>query len=276
MHAHCAEDILTEVQYYGPDYELAVRASNMDNANSKQYLERTTASLIESLRNTAHAPSVQSTEVPRVALDGRAEEDDDILDDMDVDDNPDVRMTQRQHDQKITRDDELYESDDESHAAAIGVLRQNGVPKNRNITDLPKAEPVASDFETDSGAALPRAPIDELFKVLAADANAEVQAEVMEAKTMGLATAMVAGETGPSNAPSRSHSQGAFDNDGDVSMEDSVPVTGPSILSEMLATNAAEPLSPADSIPSTPAKSVVAPAGVVVPKIEEADVPQTL
>merc|ERR1711939_299144 len=55
-------------EYYAPDYELDVRPSNMDNANSKEYLEKILTQVLENLKRTAHAPSVQMTDVPRESL----------------------------------------------------------------------------------------------------------------------------------------------------------------------------------------------------------------
>ena len=54
-------------EYYGPDYELDVRASNMENANSKDYLEKIKIQVIENLKKTAHAPSVQMQEIGRAS-----------------------------------------------------------------------------------------------------------------------------------------------------------------------------------------------------------------
>ncbi|KAE8450694.1 histone deacetylase [Mollisiaceae sp. DMI_Dod_QoI] len=126
-------------EYYGPDYELDVRSSNMENANSREYLEKIKTQVIENLKKTAHAPSVQMTEVPRTTLTGATDEDEDILDDEDEDMNKDVRSTKRRWDQRITRDDELDESEDEEEAKANGVSAKEG-PKRRNISADPDIE----------------------------------------------------------------------------------------------------------------------------------------
>ncbi|RKO97620.1 hypothetical protein CXG81DRAFT_8464, partial [Caulochytrium protostelioides] len=44
--------------YYGPHYKLDIPASNMDNHNSRAYLEKLQMQAIESLRHIARAPSV--------------------------------------------------------------------------------------------------------------------------------------------------------------------------------------------------------------------------
>src|SRR4051812_41208626 len=96
-------------QYFAPDYELDVRPSNMDNANSPEYLEKIRNQVIDNIRRTG-APSVQLTDVPRNPLmDGMDDEADRAADDEDEDMNPDVRSTQRRWDKAVARDDEFEE-----------------------------------------------------------------------------------------------------------------------------------------------------------------------
>ncbi|KAM3581542.1 histone deacetylase (class I) Clr6 [Umbelopsis sp. WA50703] len=52
-------------EYFGPEYKLDVRATNMKNSNSRQYLEKLTTEIIENLRSMPFAPSVGLQEVPR-------------------------------------------------------------------------------------------------------------------------------------------------------------------------------------------------------------------
>ncbi|ROW04867.1 hypothetical protein VMCG_04882 [Cytospora schulzeri] len=119
-------------EYYGPDYELDVRPSNMENANSNEYLEKIKNAVVENLKKTA-APSVQMQDVPRQSLGGLTDEDDAMLDDLDDDQNKDVRMTQRRWEKHVARDDEFEESDDEEMAGANGVYQVNG--KGKSIMD---------------------------------------------------------------------------------------------------------------------------------------------
>lgn len=104
----------------------------MENANSTEYLEKIKNAVIENLKKTG-APSVQMQDVPRQSLGGMTDEDDAELDDLDEDRNKDVRMTQRRWEQKVTRDDEFEESDDEEMAEANGVYQTNG--KRKSIMD---------------------------------------------------------------------------------------------------------------------------------------------
>jgi histone deacetylase 1/2 len=201
-------------KYYGPDYELDVRASNMENANSRDYLDKIKNQVIANLRKTAHAPSVQSTEIPRTTLLGGIDEDEDILDDADEDMNKDVRHTERSWDKHVTRDDEFDESDDEEQNRANGVHSQPGPSKRRNIMDYQNPNTAASDIEMDSGVATPEAREEAVPAVI--EANAEVNAKVMEAKVAE------AGEAGPSNAPSAGarSNKSKVDVEGDTTMEE--------------------------------------------------------
>ena len=52
-------------EYYGPDYKLNVRASNMFNVNSPEYLDRIMTQIYKNLDHTKYAPSVQMHYVPR-------------------------------------------------------------------------------------------------------------------------------------------------------------------------------------------------------------------
>ncbi|KAI1138134.1 hypothetical protein F5Y05DRAFT_52194 [Hypoxylon sp. FL0543] len=134
--------------YYGPDFTLDVRASNMENANSPEYLEKIKNQLIENLRRTAHVPSVQMQDVPRHSMGAMSDEEEAELDDLDEDENKDVRMTQRQWEQRIERDNEYEESDNEELDKANGIHR-NGSTR-RTFIDYRN-----SDVEADSGVATP-------------------------------------------------------------------------------------------------------------------------
>ncbi|GAB1206619.1 hypothetical protein APSETT445_005309 [Aspergillus pseudonomiae] len=120
-------------EYFAPDYELDVRPSNMDNANTKEYLDKIRVQVVENLKRTSFAPSVQMTDVPRDPLvEGMDDEADAILDDLDEDENKDKRFTKRRFDQYVEKPGELSDSDDEEESAANGVRRQPGVLKRRN------------------------------------------------------------------------------------------------------------------------------------------------
>ncbi|KAM3586132.1 histone deacetylase [Umbelopsis sp. WA50703] len=89
-------------EYFGPDYRLDVKASNMENMNTPEYLEKIKLQVFENLSRTAFAPSVQIQEVPA---------DHDMSDDED-EDNPDDRIPERLWDRRIVPDNEFYDSDE--------------------------------------------------------------------------------------------------------------------------------------------------------------------
>eukprot|EP00249_Psilotum_nudum_P013113 c24157_g1_i2 orf=493-2652(+) len=65
-------------EYFGPDYTLHVAPSNMENQNSKQYLENIRERLLENLSKLQHVPSVPFQErPPDTELPEQDDEDDD-------------------------------------------------------------------------------------------------------------------------------------------------------------------------------------------------------
>ncbi|RCI03569.1 histone deacetylase [Rhizopus stolonifer] len=89
-------------EYFGPDYKLDVRPSNMENLNTPDYLEKIKTQVFENLSRTLFAPSVQMQEVPR---DMEMSEDED---EQDADD----RYSQNFWDRRIVPDNEYYDSDE--------------------------------------------------------------------------------------------------------------------------------------------------------------------
>ncbi|KAJ4016445.1 histone deacetylase [Fusarium irregulare] len=125
-------------EYYAPDFELNVRSSNMENSNSREYLEKITSSVIDNLRQTGPAPSVQLQDVPRKPFGGMTDEEEAELDDLDEDENKDVRMTEHRWDKHVEHDNEFEASDDDEMARANGATRQNG--NKRSFNDYRKGE----------------------------------------------------------------------------------------------------------------------------------------
>lgn len=123
----------------------------MENANSKDYLEKIKIQVIENLKRTAFAPSVQMTDVPRDPP-GMDDEADAILDDMDEDENKDVRHTKRRWDKYIEKDGELSDSEPEDEAGNTHARRQATTPKRRNIQDH---RPAHLNTDNESVAATP-------------------------------------------------------------------------------------------------------------------------
>jgi histone deacetylase 1/2 len=92
--------------YYGPDFRLFVPSNNMD---TREYLEKYKIKVIEILRSTQHAPSVQMHEVPSDAYTFSDEEDDQGEREHDAE----MRMMERQRDKRIVPDNEFSDSEEE-------------------------------------------------------------------------------------------------------------------------------------------------------------------
>lgn len=125
-------------EYFGPDYRLDVRPSNMENLNTREYLDKVKEQVFENLRHIAPAPSVQGHVEPRLAHDM-------ALDDVDDDkDDPDVRASkiQRLRDQRVQRDGEMSDSEDEGEGGRRDRHSHKPVPQ-------PSA-PEAMELETDT------------------------------------------------------------------------------------------------------------------------------
>ncbi|KAK0754341.1 histone deacetylase RPD3-like protein [Schizothecium vesticola] len=202
--------------YYGPDYELDVRSSNMENANSCEYLEKIKNNVIENLRRTAPVPSVQMQDIPRASM-GMTDDQEDEMDDLDEDENRDARMTQRQWEKKVSRHDEFEDSDDEDMAEANGVYKPNGQPR-RSILDFPNPHAAPEDeMEVDSGVATPVPKPAEAAAETAGDnddtvlEDADPQPAAVETET--------ATEAAPA-APAPAPAPAPIDKDGDVDMDD--------------------------------------------------------
>ncbi|KAH6650484.1 hypothetical protein F5144DRAFT_588949 [Chaetomium tenue] len=200
--------------YYGPDYELDVRSSNMENANSYEYLEKIKIAVIENLKRTAHAPSVQMQDVPRQSM-GMSDDQEAELDDRDEEENPDARLTQRQWEKRVERQDEYEESDDEDMARANGVYKPDG--RSRQDTNFRPNNKDDGTMEVDSRAATPpepaaEAPVDNDDPMMEEEL-AEVLAEVAEMEAQDAATAEKA-----ASEQAAETEKPKIDGDGDVDM----------------------------------------------------------
>ena len=96
-------------EYFGPEYRLDVRPSNMEDLNTREYLDKVTAQVFENLRHVAPAPSVQGHVEPRLAHDMALEDEDDDRDDTNLRPN----QIQRIQDKRVQHEAELSDSDDD-------------------------------------------------------------------------------------------------------------------------------------------------------------------
>ncbi|EXJ92039.1 histone deacetylase 1/2 [Capronia epimyces CBS 606.96] len=142
-------------EYYAPDYELDVRPSNMENANSREYLEKILIQVLENMKRTAHAPSVQMTDVPRESL-GMNDDEEAALDDMDEDENPDKRITQHKADKYVEKNGELSDSDDEDMTGVNGHMSSRKIRATRNYRHILDVGGNDSGVETGSASGTPQ------------------------------------------------------------------------------------------------------------------------
>jgi len=93
------------LEYYGPDYRLHIEPSNMENRNTKEYLEKHLITLIENLRTLDNSPSV--AQYKRPPDHHMAEDNEDDLD-------PDMRIHQSQEDKRIYDGTEFYDDSEKT------------------------------------------------------------------------------------------------------------------------------------------------------------------
>ncbi|CVK84698.1 probable histone deacetylase RpdA [Fusarium mangiferae] len=234
-------------EYYAPDFELNVRSSNMENSNSREYLEKITSSVIDNLRQTGPAPSVQLQDVPRKPFGGMTDEEEAELDDLDEDENKDVRMTEHRWDKHVEHDNEFEASDDDELAQAHGATRQNG--NKRTFTDYRKGE-----MEIDNADAPPA----KVTNGASADEPAEEQAgedahDVNDDTIDDISASAPAEKEAPpkeSEKPDETAKEpeaSKVDGDGDVGMEDSAAPEETTIKKEEVEPEApAEPSAPTE------------------------------
>ena len=220
-------------EYFAPDYELDVRPSNMENANSHDYLHKIKTTVIDNIRRTGR-PSVEAfTNIPNNPL-TRAEDDSDAEDDLDTDMNPDVRSTERQRDQRIERNGELYEDsdDDEDYKNGLGVRSQPGT-KRRHITDHPNPNAAEPDR------------LDELRAL--DEANGD--------------SALSTRQTSPAGSRTPAIAEQSAEDDGDVDMDDAEGTTtaAAAAVNSTRSQSPANNLTPPDSPAAAPAAAVPAP-----------------
>ncbi|KAJ4984727.1 Histone deacetylase RPD3 [Stagonosporopsis vannaccii] len=221
-------------EYFAPDYELDVRPSNMENANSQDYLHKIKTTVIDNIRRTGR-PSVEAfTNIPNNPL-TRPEEESDAEDDLDADMNPDVRSTQRQQDRRIAHNGELYEdSEDEEYKNDLGVRDQPGKKKARNnITDY-----------VNPNAAKP----DSLDKLKALD---DINGD----------SALSTRQTSPAGSHTPAIAEQSAAEDGDVEMDDAEPTTtaAAAAVDSTRSQSPANNLTPPESPTAAPAAAVPAP-----------------
>jgi len=92
------------IEYYGPEFKLHIPSTNMENANSRDYLEKYKNKILENIRSIGK-PNAGQHDVPPDIFGSDDEEEEDA----------DTRLNSRLMDRKVSRDDELSDSDDEDN-----------------------------------------------------------------------------------------------------------------------------------------------------------------
>lgn len=228
----------------------------MDNANSPEYLEKIRIQVIENLKRTTFAPSVQMTDVPRDP-EGMDDEADALLDDLDEDENKDTRYTKRRWDKYVEKDGELSDSEDEDENEANGVRRQPQAHKRRNMMDYQNSLALPDDKEPESGAATPeRGGSHERDAITLA--HPSLGANGSDQSASGHSSPAALNGSGPSNPDSPDGSIHA----GDVTMEDvdadvaDEAVEPPQVQSQT-TTDRPQEATPPDSPPTVAAAPVI-------------------
>ncbi|OJD40416.1 histone deacetylase rpd3 [Diplodia corticola] len=248
--------------YFAPDFELDVRPSNMDNANSPEYLEKIRIQVIENIKRTAFAPSVQMTDVPRSPLmAGMDDEAEDEMNDLDEDEHPDSRYTQRRWDKRVEKNGELSESEDEAENERQGVRKQPGARKRRmNIMDYQNANAVDGDDTPRPSSANGAAASNTSAPDTGKSSRRASPAAAAEASASQPASAIQS----PTSATAEPRAAQAPDADGDVDMSSAAeaPAAATEEVEATASSAAEEPstaLTPPDSPPAT-APATSAPA----------------
>ncbi|PRP77333.1 histone deacetylase family protein [Planoprotostelium fungivorum] len=131
------------IEYYGPEYKLHVNATNMENLNAKEYLEKYKNKILENIRRIGR-PNAATHEIPPDAYEDSDEEEDD----RDID----TRRSVSELDKRIARNDEYSDSDDE------GDRRHHDIDDRRQheLDDL-YTERASRSFKTNTRTRYPRA-----------------------------------------------------------------------------------------------------------------------
>ncbi|QRV86191.1 histone deacetylase family protein [Ceratobasidium sp. AG-Ba] len=134
-------------EYFGPDYKLDVRQSNMEDMNTREYLERVKGIVLDNVRKVGGPPSVQMTDIPRTADDYADDNADEDMDD------PNERLPMRQRQRMIQPDMELSDSEDEGE----GGRRNHQENKTAEKTTT-EAEQTSSSRKTPTASPKPATP----------------------------------------------------------------------------------------------------------------------
>ncbi|KAF8909173.1 hypothetical protein CPB85DRAFT_1307977 [Mucidula mucida] len=142
-------------EYFGPEYELDVKASKTDDLNTRSYLDLVKRKVMENLRHAGGPPSVQMSDIPTLPIDEE-------MNDPDADEDlipTDVRRPRKLMDSRIQADAEMSDSDDEGEGGrrdhAMGVADLAAGPSGhttvaRVLSQMEESEPINSRGSSNS------------------------------------------------------------------------------------------------------------------------------
>lgn len=158
-------------EYYGPDYKLEVRPSNMHNANTPEYLNRIMTQIFANLENAKHAPSVQMNDVPKDMIDFEDDVEEDTKEAIDT-----KGGSQKKRDERIIPENEFYDKDEDAMKITDRSIREP-VP----ITREPKVS-VSPPAKGEVDAPMPDAAVEEKKEVAEpkVEAKAATEGEMMD------------------------------------------------------------------------------------------------
>lgn len=129
-------------EYFGPDYKLDVRPSNMEDMNTREYLERVKNIVLENLRGLGGPPGIQMQPIPQLPHDlDDPNQDEDMID-------PDERRPQSLRDIRIQPEGELSDSEDEGEGGRRNRQDRRTVDSSRPVS--PRSVP-PSQSDADEG-----------------------------------------------------------------------------------------------------------------------------
>ncbi|KPM36470.1 Histone deacetylase RPD3 [Neonectria ditissima] len=250
-------------EYYAPDFELNVRSSNMENSNSREYLEKITAAVIDNLRQTGPVPSVQMQDVPRKPFGGMTDEEEAELDDLDEDENKDVRMTEHRWDKHVVNDAEFEASDDDEMARNHGATRRTD--NKRPFADFRKEDMEVDSNDVspvpDTNGAAAEEPVGEETHDINDDTIEDISAQEQHEKEQSEKEQSEKEQSEKAHSEKESEKEAEktddapleaeknkVDDDGDIGMEDSAPAeAAPTIKTEEVEPETAPEATPAET-----------------------------
>ncbi|XP_075262903.1 histone deacetylase 1-like [Convolutriloba macropyga] len=142
-------------EYYGPDFHLHITPTNQSNQNSTDYLDSVKTKVFENLRSLPFAPGQQMRDIPAHAP-VEPETPADQPHDEGSKAHEDKRISIAAYDKRVSRDDELSDSEDEGdgrrdHSSFAGKTnRENGSVSNPNANIAASTTPATNPEDTGS------------------------------------------------------------------------------------------------------------------------------